>query len=234
MPEPLFPRRSQDRQTLVPGIALVLREQIWKGELLPGEHLKQQLLAESLRVSLIPLREALRTLEAEGLIEINPHKGVRVTPVSAHEILEWNLEFRGLMSTFLPLAVPLLTAEALAAMAGLAGRLDQEGASSADHLAFWRTLFAPCGMERLSSLLEHLVWRLGRYFLAGGKAVFTRLRDERPNRADFLAACAAGDIDLASRCLDTFIRVRMDAFREIQLERERGLAALPRGRRRSA
>ena len=236
MPDSLIPRRNQDRQTLVPGIALVLREQIWKGELLPGEHLKQQQLADSLKVSLIPLREALRTLEAEGLIEINPHKGVRVTPVTAQEVVEWNLEFKGLMYACLPLAVPLMTPETIAKLRVMAARLDQEGLSSGEHLTFWRTIFAPIGMERLSSLMEQLVWRLGRYFLAGGKTVFTRLREVHPNRLDFLDACADGDSERAYQTLITFIRVRMNGFMDLMLEKDRA-EVLPeprKGRRRSA
>jgi DNA-binding GntR family transcriptional regulator len=230
----LIPRRSQDRQTLVPGIALVLREQIWKGELLPGEHLKQQQLADSLKVSLIPLREALRTLEAEGMIEINPHKGVRVTPVTAQEMVEWNLEFKGLMHACLPLAVPLMTPETIQKLRVLAERLDQEGLSSAEHLTFWRTIFAPIGMERLSGLLENLIWRLGRYFLAGGKVVFTRFKDVRPNRLDFLDACEAGDAAQAYQALITFMSVRMNVFVEMALERDREMAVpTPRKSRRA-
>ena len=51
-----MPGRSHDRETLVPGIALVIRNLIWKGELRPGERLRQVDLAGSLGVSLIPLR----------------------------------------------------------------------------------------------------------------------------------------------------------------------------------
>lgn len=59
-------------------VAEYLRGKIRNGEFQPGEHLLQEILAEELGVSATPIREALRSLEAEGLVRYEPYKGVTV------------------------------------------------------------------------------------------------------------------------------------------------------------
>jgi DNA-binding GntR family transcriptional regulator len=59
-----------------------LREIILRGYLKPGDRLDQDEIAQRLGVSRIPLRSAIRTLSAEGLIELNPHYGATVTKLS--------------------------------------------------------------------------------------------------------------------------------------------------------
>ena len=66
----------------------VLREAILKGILKPGERLKQSELAEELGVSRMPIREALRVLETEGLILLEPHKGAIVKSISKEDFKE--------------------------------------------------------------------------------------------------------------------------------------------------
>jgi DNA-binding GntR family transcriptional regulator len=62
--------------------ARILREAILRGDLRPGQKLKQQELAEWLGMSATPVREVLRILETEGLVEHIPHSGVYVAEVS--------------------------------------------------------------------------------------------------------------------------------------------------------
>lgn len=65
-----------------------LRDAILSGEIHPGERLLQDELAEDFKVSSTPIREALRLLEAEGILEHIPHKGVRVAEVSLEDVHE--------------------------------------------------------------------------------------------------------------------------------------------------
>lgn len=65
-----------------------LRQAILSGRLKPGERLTEVGLAKSFDVSRNPVREALRVLEVEGIVEINPRKGARVALLSMEEILE--------------------------------------------------------------------------------------------------------------------------------------------------
>lgn len=67
-------------------IADRLRASIRLGELLPGTRLVQEKLAAELQVSRIPLREALHTLAAEGLIEVLPQRGMHVAELSRADI----------------------------------------------------------------------------------------------------------------------------------------------------
>lgn len=63
-----------------------LREAILRGELRPGDRIRQEEVAERLGASRLPVREALRMLEAEGLTEHEAHKGARVPRLSQHEV----------------------------------------------------------------------------------------------------------------------------------------------------
>jgi DNA-binding GntR family transcriptional regulator len=68
--------------------ARILREAILRGDLKPGQKLKQQELAEWLGMSATPVREVLRILETEGLLEHMSHKGVYVAEVLPEDTKE--------------------------------------------------------------------------------------------------------------------------------------------------
>lgn len=67
-------------------VADQLRTAILEGRYKPGEWLRQEKLAQELNVSQMPVREALKELAAEGLIEHVPYRGVRVIEFSAEDI----------------------------------------------------------------------------------------------------------------------------------------------------
>ena len=76
------PRRNVlpiQRQTLTGMTLEAMRERILRGEYPEGEPLRQDAIAEELGVSRIPVREALRQLEAEGLVTFSPHRGAVVS-----------------------------------------------------------------------------------------------------------------------------------------------------------
>ncbi|MCG7344088.1 GntR family transcriptional regulator [Sporosarcina sp. ACRSL] len=79
---------DQDRMTLQFKVTRKLRELILKGEFKMGERLVQEEWAKKLGVSRMPLREALRQLEIEGLVRIEPRRGAIVTPISIEDIEE--------------------------------------------------------------------------------------------------------------------------------------------------
>jgi DNA-binding GntR family transcriptional regulator len=67
-------------------VAQHLRQAILRGEIAPGEWIRQEEVAERLGSSRLPVREALRMLEAEGLTEHERHRGARVPSLSRHEV----------------------------------------------------------------------------------------------------------------------------------------------------
>ncbi len=67
-------------------VAAHLREAILAGHIKPGERLRQEEIAKRLGASRLPVREALRILEAEGLTELESNKGARVPLLDAREV----------------------------------------------------------------------------------------------------------------------------------------------------
>jgi DNA-binding GntR family transcriptional regulator len=90
-----------------------LRRRILAGELPEGHALRQDALAAQYGVSRIPLREALRRLEAEGLVRIETNKGAVVADFPPQEIGELFEMRAALESDLIQLAVPLVAREDL-------------------------------------------------------------------------------------------------------------------------
>ncbi len=73
-------------ESIADRVYAVLRERIVQGDLVLGERLRQEALAEELGVSRTPLREALRRLASEGFVELQPHRGAVVSGVSEEDM----------------------------------------------------------------------------------------------------------------------------------------------------
>jgi len=65
-----------------------IRQRIIDGEFLPGARLVEHKLSEEMAVSRIPIREALRSLAAEGLVNIEPHRGAFVATLSKEDAMD--------------------------------------------------------------------------------------------------------------------------------------------------
>lgn len=91
----------------------VLREMITTGELAPGTELRQRELARQFNVSPTPVREALRTLESEGLVGTELHRGARVAELNIEQQEENYLILAELEALATRLAIPKLTEEDL-------------------------------------------------------------------------------------------------------------------------
>lgn len=77
------------RKTAVELVVEALRDRILSGVIAPGSALRQELFAEELGVSRLPVREAIRQLSAEGLIDMIPHRGAYVSMLSRTEVQEF-------------------------------------------------------------------------------------------------------------------------------------------------
>jgi DNA-binding GntR family transcriptional regulator len=97
------------RKSVVDLTADGLRKRILRGEYAEGSALRQDALASDLGVSRIPVREALRQLEVEGLVTFSPHAGAVVSTLSLAEISEL-FELRAMLEAdLMRRAVPNLT-----------------------------------------------------------------------------------------------------------------------------
>lgn len=77
---------TDERRALVDKLASQLHARVLSGELPSGTRLRQEALAEEFGVSRTPVREALRKLQADGLIEVQPNRGAVVRGLSPREI----------------------------------------------------------------------------------------------------------------------------------------------------
>jgi DNA-binding GntR family transcriptional regulator len=94
-----LPRLGASHQPLRQVVTDALRKAILSKRLKPGERLIEEQVAAELGVSRNPVREALRMLESEGLVEMSPRRGASVTLVSeeeAREIVEVRAALEGL------------------------------------------------------------------------------------------------------------------------------------------
>ncbi len=136
-----------------------LRNAILRGDLRPGQKLDQNELAEMLKVSRSPIREALRTLSAEGLVEVIPHRGAVVAELSAAE-LEEILTLRGVLEGMAArLAVPKMTDEQIQTLGTILEEinhaLDPDQWVELNH-RFHQTIYLAANRPRLLSLINNL------------------------------------------------------------------------------
>ncbi len=143
-----------------------LKAAIINGDLKPGDWIRNSDWADRLNVSPIPVREALRRLEAQGLVEIGAHKGARVTSQTDAHVEETYLIRIALESLAAREALEDISDEAFAALLqeveALTARLEGQirarnlpAALSANfdiHMALYRK----AGLPRLVSMIENL------------------------------------------------------------------------------
>ena len=133
------PESAIPRQSLTSAVADKLREEIIRGAIPEGAQLRQDAIAVQYHVSRIPVREALRQLDAEGLITIVPNRGAIVPALSPTDIEEL-FTIRALLEPeILKYSIPRLTdsdfAEADVVLRRYESELQRE-----DHLFSWGRL----------------------------------------------------------------------------------------------
>ena len=177
--------------TVAEQVAGVLREAIAKGALASGAVLRQDELAERFGLSRMPIRDALRQLENEGLVTIHPTRGAFVARMDATEIREIFVVRELLEVEALRLAYPDLT-EAVLAQANLTlEQIDAEvdvGRWGLLNRQFHLALYRPCGNTRLLSLIEAQHNAADRYVRVLLSNLDYRVRSQAEHRA-LLASC---------------------------------------------
>jgi len=184
-------------------VAEVLREAITTGHLRANAPLLQEEIAAQLRVSHIPVREALRQLQSEGLVTYQPNRGATVSALTSSEISEI-YEIRVLLETAaVRRAAPHLTAQQLERAERIL-----DGAETADDGAAWgshdvdfhQLIYHLEARPRMQELIEGLLRRVDRYWLIHGLMLRHRRPFEREHRA-ILAALRERDGERAALLL---------------------------------
>lgn len=181
-----------------------LRRMLVTGELAPGEPLRQEALAETLGVSRVPVREALKVLEGEGAVVHEPHKGYVVAELSVDDLVEVYRLREILEAEAIRVAVPRLTAADLDALAAASSDVDAAGragdvtAMTDANRRFHFLLFDAAGMPRLSRTLRQLWDATDVYRSVYFSGVTNRQRVKHEHKA-LLVALRSGDAAAAVR-----------------------------------
>jgi DNA-binding GntR family transcriptional regulator len=145
-----------------------VREAILEAEIPPGEIMSQVALADELGVSRTPLREALRMLQGEGLVEARANRRVRVAPISPNDLEELYALRVVLEAQALRLAVPRMSQEHIARLEGSIAEM-AHFAEQRDmrrwlvpHAEYHRQLIRLAG-DRFAALLSQLFDHSERY-----------------------------------------------------------------------
>jgi len=188
-------------------VAEVLREAITSGHLRANQPLPQDEIAAQLRVSHIPVREALRQLQSEGLVAYQPNRGATVSALSPEEIREI-YEIRAILETAaLRRATPRLSNAALDRAALILGASEaaNDGVSwgSLD-VDFHQLIYDLDDRPRLHELIAGLLRRVDRYWLTHGLMLTHRRQFEQEHRG-LLEAMVRRDADQAAALLEAHL-----------------------------
>ena len=144
-----------------------LRAAILGGGIGPGERVRQEDVAQQLGASRIPVREALRMLEAEGLVEHEANKGARVPRLGMHEV---DVMYR-MRERLEPLALaesqPNLADVDVERLAAVQARIESEGTDVVRFLELDREFhlgtYSGCRIEQLTGMVVRL-WNSTQHY----------------------------------------------------------------------
>jgi DNA-binding GntR family transcriptional regulator len=162
-------RASPIAQTTSSAVTQLLRQSLDRGRWASGSPLRQEEIAAEFGVSRVPVREALFQLQAEGLVEMVPNKGMYVRTVSESDLrelfrLRWLVE-----SDVLVEAVPLHDARSLNRVETVQAALDKAHAV-ADWMAgdreFHEALYAPAQRPESMVIVRRLRFLVDRFYFS--------------------------------------------------------------------
>ncbi|MFT8664874.1 GntR family transcriptional regulator [Acetobacter orientalis] len=210
-------------------ICLALRSAILEDMLAPGQPLPQSELAAGFGVSIIPVREALKHLEAEGLVAFLPNKGATVMGMEESDVLEYS-QIRALLEEQAAgYAVQNMNRVHLARIedayeAFVEGVSGPNGPvkSGALNRAFHNAIYAAADKPRLLEMIDDLHMRLDRY-IRGHLRIEGRKTTTDCEHLAILNACRAKDAPLAAKLTRLHIldaaEISLEIFRQKQKQR---------------
>ena len=180
-----------------------------------GSRLDQQTLADELGASIIPVRESLRQLEAEGLVQITPRRGAFVVSPSVEEVREV-YRLREVFEAFATReAVPALTAADMAEMDALLTEMEQVGSDDTSenwsrlnqtwHFKLYTGAQLPLLMQFISTLWDRC--RLTSHVYARDLSHRSRSNEDHSR---IMAAVHAGEAESAAEMIANHVRNAMD------------------------
>lgn len=184
----------------------LVRRAILRGTIPAGTAISQPQLSRDLGVSRTPLREALRMLQREGLIEGTKNRSLRVSPCSVDDAEDLYVTRVALEATAIRISIPTMTPERLAELGGYLAQMthfadtDDYERWEVPHRAFHAALVAGAG-RRTRTLLAQLSDHADRYRRQYSRdAPHARPASVAEHRA-ILDACIRGDRDAGAALL---------------------------------
>jgi DNA-binding GntR family transcriptional regulator len=195
--------KSSIPRTVKKSLVETLRDEIIRGDLVPGQYLRLEEIAARFDVSTMPVREALRDLEAEGLVTIFPHRGAIVTQLNADELQDIYDIRATLEEMATRLAVPLMTKATLTELTSLVEQMENHPGDAATIVRlnhqFHLTLYAASGRRHLCELNRMLRYRTQHYLhLFIVEVDLGHLPQNLGEHRAILEACKRGDAEQAA------------------------------------
>ena len=196
-----------------------LKMQILKGSIIPGTRMMEVELAEEMGVSRTPIREAIRKLEKEGLVTIEPRRGAYASMISREdmvEILEVRQDLEGLAAYFAADRMTKKQMEELKRVSNSYNAAVKEGNMEAmikHDTRFHHIIVESCRNKILVQMIEQLqelVLRF-RYIYYDN---FKRAENMPEEHREILEAIASGDADRARAAAD----VHIDRLKQLVIE----------------
>ncbi|MEA5059030.1 MAG: GntR family transcriptional regulator [Clostridia bacterium] len=202
--EELLPRSMAARDW----VFQVIRSAIIRGALPGNMPLKQDEISAALNVSHIPVREAFRQLESQGLVRIYPNRGAVVTKLSQKEmgnVMDARIMLElGALRAAIPFISPGDIDKAREFLDRFAERQDYYN-SYRLNLSLHSALYAPCDNAFLLTLIEQMHANVDRYlypyFDGGGSAQLYSVEEH----GQLIDACESHDAELATALLRTHL-----------------------------
>lgn len=203
-------KRAVVRQSLPDVIVADLRKRILSGDLEEGTLIRQELLAEEYDVSRMPVREALKRLDAEGLLVFKNNRGATVTKHTLDEIAEI-FDVRIMLEIDLfSRAIPKMTEQQFQECDAILKSMDESYKTG--NVADWGPLnaqyhgklYEAAGRHLTEQLLERVTLQANRYVSMHIEKLNNRDHASHDHHA--LLDCARkGDIDAATALLRTHL-----------------------------
>ncbi|WP_054968546.1 GntR family transcriptional regulator [Alicyclobacillus ferrooxydans] len=189
-------------RTLSEGVESIVRKMILLGDLVPGERINEVQLAEQLEMSRGPVREALRRLQAEGLVTYHAHRGTFVAELSDKDAEEV-YKLRALLEVgAVKAALPNFREKHLGHLREIVSRFeaaclneDISAMIQAD-LDFHHLIVQLSGNGRLVDMYQSLDTQLGAMFIAVQTKAPDRLANVAKLHFDLVTALESRDEDI--------------------------------------
>jgi DNA-binding GntR family transcriptional regulator len=206
---------SPFKQTKESQVADFLRERIICGFFARGQKLKQAEIAAMLDISITPVREALKMLEAQGFTVSTSHKGAVVAPFQierTQELLQLRrlLEGRLVSGALRQGGIDLPALEAINRQLAAAAAADDHDEARRCNYRFHFSLYESAHQPQTLEFVRALWAKFPFDLLTAMPGRQSRVQQEH---ADFLAAVARGDVRAAARAMDAHIRRGWVEFR---------------------